>query len=228
MEIIGINKLKKVIKNNPQFFFETDIFDNGKFQKIVDVNENGIVTDKGEIEWEKINDRHSWAENGIPLAVNGVWKEKNIINFKLTDEERNKKPYDFHLEKQADLEDKFKDFEDSLQENKKTKNMKIKLSEIKQIIKEEFERYKKVQLLETKKKSIEKELQEFLKEIEEEGVGEGIGVSLTNKKGMNAKPSSKHLKHEEEMEEGIGTSKMIARGQNKKPETSHKKKDINN
>jgi len=101
--------------------------------------------------------------------------------------------------------------------------MKIKLSEIKQIIKEEVDRYKKIQILETKKKSIEKELQEFLKEIEEEEVGEGIGMSLTNKKGINAKPSSKHLKHEEEMEEGIGTSKMIARGQNKKPETPHKK-----
>lgn len=101
--------------------------------------------------------------------------------------------------------------------------MKIKLSEVKQIIKEEVDRYRKIQLLEAKKKSIEKELQEFLKEIEEEEVEEGIGLSLTNKKGMNVKPEAGHLKHEEEVEEGIGTSKMIARGQNKKPETPHKK-----
>lgn len=156
--------------------------------------------------------------------------------------------------------------------------MKIKLSEVKQIIKEEVDRYKKIQLLETKKKSIEKELKEFLKEIEEEEVEEGvehnpkkyneeisklakqledfqikwsvnfgkmtvdaliekvrhnynkgykeveegIGMSLTNKKGINSKPEAGHLK-EEEMEEGIGISKMIEKGQNKKPETPHKK-----
>lgn len=209
MEIIGINKLKKVIKNSPQVFFETDVFDNGKFQKIVDVNENGIVTDKGEIEWEKINDRHSWAENGIPIAVNGVWKERNIINFKLTDEERAKKPYDFHLEKQADLEDEFKDFEDSLQENKKTKNMKITLSEIRHIIKEKVGRYKKIQLLEAKKASIEKELDEFLKE--------SINMSLTNKKGMNARPNTPAFNSEKDTEEGIEMSLTNIKGINAKP-----------
>ena len=222
MKIVGVKKLQDIIEKNPKFNFETDLFDNGDFAKIKEVNDNGIKTDKSFVKWEKINDRHDWAKNGVPISINGKWNENSVFTFKLTDEERKNKPYNFSLEKMADLEDKFADYESSLQENKKTKNMKIKLSEVKQIIKEEVDRYKKIQLLETKKKSIEKELKEFLKEIEEEEVEEGIGLSLTNKKGMNAKPEAGHLK-EEEMEEGIGNSKTIARGQNKKPETPHKK-----
>jgi hypothetical protein len=108
--------------------------------------------------------------------------------------------------------------------------MKITLSEVKQIIKEEVDRFKKIQLLESKKKSIEKELNEFLKEIEEEDEcwtgmeEEGISDSLTNKKGKNAKPNVKHLENaEEEMEESISTSLANRQGQNKKPETPHKK-----
>jgi hypothetical protein len=108
--------------------------------------------------------------------------------------------------------------------------MKITLSEVKQIIKEEVDRFKKIQLLEFKKKSIEKELNEFLKEIEEEDEcwtgmeEEGISDSLTNKKGKNAKPNVEHLENaEEEMEESISTSLANRQGQNKKPETPHKK-----
>jgi len=211
MEIIGINKLKKVIKNNSQVFFETDIFDNGNFQIIKDVNENGVVTENGEIIWEKINDRHNWAKNGVPIAINGIWKEKNIVMFKMTDEERKAKPYNFHLEKKANLEDEWRDYEDSLQENKKTKNMKITLSEVKQIIKEEVDRYKKIKLLEAKKASIEEELDEFLKEIEEEDVKEGIGMSLTNKKGINAKPNAPYFKPEEGM---LDEANFLKRGIN--------------
>lgn len=85
--------------------------------------------------------------------------------------------------------------------------MKIKLSEVKQIIKEEVDRYKKIQLLEAKKASIEHELEEFLKEIEEgEYCEEGIGLSLTNKKGMNVKPGVEHLK------EGDGGNEIVYNG----------------
>ena len=108
--------------------------------------------------------------------------------------------------------------------------MKITLSEVKQIIKEEVNRFKKIQLLESKKKSIEKELNEFLKEMEEEdecwtGIKEeGMSDSLTNKRGKNAKPNVKYLENaEEEMEESISTSLANLQGQNEKPETPHKK-----
>jgi len=93
------------------------------------------------------------------------------------------------------------------EKNKINKDMKITLSEVKQIIKEEVDRYKKIKLLEAKKASIEKELNEFIKEIEEDEVGEGVGMSLTNKKGMSAKPNAPYLKYEEEMGEGVKKGK---------------------
>jgi len=97
--------------------------------------------------------------------------------------------------------------------------MKVTLSEIKQIIKEEVDRYKKIKLLEAKKASVEKELEEFLKEIEEGEFEEGIGMSLTNKKGTNAKPSAPYFKSEEEMEEGVGLSLTNKKGMNVRPNT---------
>ena len=102
--------------------------------------------------------------------------------------------------------------------------MKVTLSEIKQIIKEEVDRYKKIKLLEAKKASVEKELEEFLKEIEEGEFEEGIGMSLTNKKGTNAKPSAPYFKSEEEMEEGIGMSLTNIKGINAKPSAPFFKK----
>jgi hypothetical protein len=90
--------------------------------------------------------------------------------------------------------------------------MKIKLSEVKQIIKEEVGRYKKIQLLEAKKASIEQELQEFLREIEEgEYCEEGIGISLTNKKGMNVKSSVENLKEENSGNEIVHNGKLITK-----------------
>lgn len=90
--------------------------------------------------------------------------------------------------------------------------MKIKLSEVKQIIKEEVEKFKKIQLLEAKKQNIEQELEEFLKEIEEgEYCEEGIGLSLTNKKGMNTKPDVEHLNEGEKNNEIVYNGKLITK-----------------
>jgi DNA repair exonuclease SbcCD ATPase subunit len=155
--ITGIDSLKLLLANAESYKpFEFDPYDDGQIYKIKNVNENGIEAENSKFfPWEKIY----FTNDGLMINYKSF---KNYFYFQLTEEEKQKHPYDNHLEKMADLQDKLNDYEDSLMENKNNKDMSIK-----NFINEEVSKLHKKFVLESKLSEINKELK-ILKEGEEE------------------------------------------------------------
>jgi hypothetical protein len=105
--VIGIDELNKVINslNNVEVMLDN------KFYTVTSADEKGLRSDSSLIaNWRELDDRHT-EKDGIMFGYDN-WNTDKYFYFKLTDEEREKNPYNFWAEKKADLEDKFRDNED--------------------------------------------------------------------------------------------------------------------
>ena len=117
--ITGIDSFKILLANSGHFKFTFDPHDNGKFYTIKNVNDEGIETESSNFfPWEDV----FFSKEGL-MVLYGK-NDDNYFYFNLTEQEKIAHPYSQHLEKMADLGDKFKDYEDSLMENKKPMNLK--------------------------------------------------------------------------------------------------------
>jgi len=103
--IIGIDKLQNLLNViGHEMTFEL----NHKFYDIKEVNDKGIKTDSKFIGWQYINDRYPSEEKGLMILMD----DDEYFYFKLTEEERERHPYNNWEEHEADLQDKFNDNED--------------------------------------------------------------------------------------------------------------------
>ena len=108
--ITGIKDLKTIVDNFRKNSLGFEL--NGRLYHIVDVNEKGIdaLNDRNEpiyIGWANIDDDGK----GLNIGYND-WN--NYFYFKLTNSERSKYPYNKWMEAKANMEDRFRDYEDSL------------------------------------------------------------------------------------------------------------------
>ncbi len=107
--VIGIDELKRILLRfqGKGTKFTIDPYDSGRFVTIKDVNNDGILGENGSFyRWEEIY----FMENTIMVDMGNQY-----FYFQLSDEEKAEHPYSQHLEKFADLTDKFNDYEDSLE-----------------------------------------------------------------------------------------------------------------
>jgi len=129
----GIKDFKKLFDlNKENIGFVVDVYDDGNFEKVKDITDEGIETVKRFYPWERVY----FSQNGLYVSYGS--SENDYFYLKRTPEEEMEHPYNYHLEKKANLEDVLRDNPDAIFLSQPRLKLKETMN-IRKIIREQLE-----------------------------------------------------------------------------------------